>query len=118
MISKPRPVRILGAVAASATAAAGALAVIPGVPGWVAAAAAALGLILTAGITKYTEDTVTPWKDVAAKVTPSGQVVAGPAADQRTGATVEVVLPSTTLGEALADPNDDRAIWPSDPNMP
>lgn len=93
MESTSKPVRLLGAVAAAATAATGALAIIPGIPGWVAATCGALGLILTAALTKYTQDSTTPWSDVAAKVIPSGETVAGPASDIRTGATVEVKLP-------------------------
>lgn len=120
MSSPSKPVRFLAAVAAGATAATGALAVIPGVPGWVPAVVGALGLVLTAGLAKYTEDATTPWTDVVAKKTPEGDVVAGPASPIRTGATVEVKLPeeNTTLGQVLADPNDDRAVWPADPTTP
>lgn len=96
MVSESKPVRLLGAVAAGAMAATSALAVIPGVPGWVAGVCGLLGLVLTAGLAKYTSDAVTPWKDVAAKVTPAGDVVAGPAAVQTTGSLVDVVLPVAT----------------------
>lgn len=93
MQSESKPVRLLGAMAAAAVAAPSALAVIPGVPGWVAAAVGALGLLLTIALAKYTGDATTPWVDVAAKVTPAGEVVAGPAAVQKTGTPVEVVRP-------------------------
>lgn len=90
MASKSKPVRLLLALAAAAVAAPSALAVIPGVPGWVAAAVGAFGLLLTIALAKFTEDSVTPWEDVAAKVTPTGRVVAGPAAIQPTGTAVVV----------------------------
>lgn len=88
MVSESKPVRMLAAMAATAVAAPSALAVIPGVPGWVAAAVGAFGLLLTVGLAKFTEDSVTPWKDVVSKLTPSGAVVAGPASLQPTGTAV------------------------------
>lgn len=91
MQSESKPVRLLYAVSAVAVAAPSALAVIPGVPGWIAAAVGAFGLLLTVGLGRYTQDQVTPWKDVAAKVTPSGNIVAGPASDITNGRSVEVV---------------------------
>jgi hypothetical protein len=96
MASESKPVRLLGAVAAAAVAAPSALAVIPGVPSWVAAATGAVGLLLTIALAKYTGDTTTPWQDVVAKKTPDGDVVAGPASPIRTGAAVEVSLPEET----------------------
>ena len=92
MESKSKPVRLLASVAAASTALAGGLPLIPGVPTWVGAAVGLLGLCLTVGIGKYTEDSVTPWVDVAVKKTESGDMVAGPAAEQRTGAAVDVTL--------------------------
>jgi hypothetical protein len=93
MVSKSKPVRLLLAVAAGASAATGALAVIPGVPSWIPAAVGAIGLVLSVAVGKYTEDQVTPWDSVVAKKTDQGQVVAGPASEIRTGASVEVTLP-------------------------
>lgn len=93
MVSASKPVRYLGAMGAAATAAVTALAVIPGIPLWVPAAVGAVGLVMTVFVAKLTENNTTPWTDVAAKVTPAGDVIAGPASDIRTGATVEVKLP-------------------------
>jgi hypothetical protein len=93
MDSKSKPVRLLLAVAAGASTATGALAVIPGIPGWIPAMVGAIGLILSVAVGKYVEDSTTPWTDVAAKVIPTGETVAGPASNIRTGATVEVTLP-------------------------
>jgi hypothetical protein len=101
MQSQSKPVRLLLALAATAVAAPSALAVIPGVPGWIAAAVGAFGLLLTIALAKYTEDSVTPWADVAAKVTPTGRVVAGPAADQPTGSTV--VVTTDVVGTTTPD---------------
>lgn len=60
MGARPRPVRILAGVGAAATAVTGALALIPGVPGWLPPSFAVLGLGLTVFVGKYTEDQVTP----------------------------------------------------------
>lgn len=74
-VSESKPVRLLYAVSAVAVAAPSALAVIPGVPGWIAAAVGAFGLLLTIGLGRYTQDQVTPTEDVAVKRidTPEGQ---------------------------------------------
>jgi len=94
MVSKSKPIRLLLAVAAGSTALAGGLPLItPDDWDWTGPAIGLLGLVLTVAVGKYTEDNTTPWEDVAAKVTPEGEVVAGPAAVQRTGSTVEVVKP-------------------------
>lgn len=91
-------VTVFGAIAAGATALVTALALIPGVPSWVVAGVGAVAAVSTAvgGYLAKTSVTArtTPWTDVAAKVTPSGKVIAGPAATQPTGATVAVVTDS------------------------
>lgn len=92
-VSASKPVRYLGAMGAAATAAVTALAIIPGIPAWVPAVVGAFGLVATVFVSKLTENNTTPWTDVAAKVTPTGETIAGPASDIRTGATVEVKLP-------------------------
>lgn len=95
-IAEPtKAITVFGAVAAGATALVTALAVIEGVPSWVVAAVGAVAAVSTAVVGYLTKQSVTtqttPWTDVAAKVTPSGKVIAGPAAEQRTGSTVAVV---------------------------
>jgi len=92
-VSVSKPVRYLGAMGVAATAAVTALAVIPGIPVWVPAAVGAMGLVMTVFVSKLTENNTTPWTDVAAKVTLTGEVIAGPAAEQKTGTTVEVLTP-------------------------
>lgn len=91
-MTSSRPVRILAAVAAGATAATGGLAVIPGVPSWVPAVVGLVGLVLTVGLGKYTEDQVFPAQDVAASVSPTNpsQFIAGPASPVTTGRAVDV----------------------------
>lgn len=95
-ISEPASlVSVFGALAAGATAAVTALAVIDGVPKWLTAAVGVVAAISTAVFGFLTKQSVTarttPWTDVAAKVTPTGKVIAGPAAEQPTGTTVAVV---------------------------
>jgi hypothetical protein len=84
MQSTSKPVEILGWISAASTALVGALALIDGVPSWVVAVVAAIGVVATKLLSYATTKQVTPWKDVVAKVTPQGQVVAGPAADANT----------------------------------
>lgn len=94
-VSETKPVRALAGVGAALLALVSGLAVIPGVPGWVPATVGAAGLAITAFLGKYTEDKTTPWQDVAAKTTPTGKVIAGPAATQPTGTTVAVITDTT-----------------------
>lgn len=84
MVSKSKPVEILGWVSAGATALTGALALIDGVPTWVVAVVAAVGVVATKLLSYATTKQVTPWEDVVAKATNDGRVVAGPAANQVT----------------------------------
>lgn len=93
-VSESKPVRLLGAIGAAATAAVTALAVIPGVPAWIPAAVGVVGLVLTVFVGKYTENRTVPWEDVAAKVTPTGRLISGPADEHHpTGASVALVTP-------------------------
>lgn len=90
--AESKPVRVLAAVGAASTAVVGGLAAIPGVPGWVPAVVAVLGLGLTVGVGRFTEARTTPWEEVAARtsgVNP-GEFVAGPASPVKTGAVVDV----------------------------
>lgn len=107
-VSESKPVRVLYAVSAVAVAAPSALAVIPGVPGWIAATVGACGLLLTIGLGRYTQDQVTPTENVAARQLPSGKVIAGPAAEQRDGTAVVVKqdLSRGAEGAAFGEPFD------------
>lgn len=91
-----RLVTIFGATAAGATALVTALALIPGVPAWVFGALGAVAAVSTAVGGYLTKQSVTerttPWQDVAAKVTPHGRIVSGPADPHHpTGSAVAVV---------------------------
>lgn len=100
-VSESKPVRVLAAIAAGASAAAGGLPLIPGVPTWVGAAVGLLGVVLAVAVGKYTEGQVTPTENVAAQVLPSGKVVAGDGSqDIPTGSPV-TVEPSTPGGYAV-----------------
>jgi hypothetical protein len=80
MVSKSKPVRALGAVAAvSVVLAAGLPQLTPEKFDWIGAAVGLLGLCATAAVTYYTQTQVTPAEDVLAKMTPAGKEVAGPA---------------------------------------
>lgn len=89
--SQSKPVLVLTALAAVCTVIVGALSTINGLPTWVVPAVAVVGVVATTIGGVLTKGQVTPWKDVAAKVTPLGVTVAGPAADVRTGSAVDVV---------------------------
>lgn len=84
MASTSKPVEVLGWVASAATALVGALALIEGVPSWLVGVVAAIGIVATKLLSYATTKQVTPWEDVVSKVTPGGNVVAGPAAQQVT----------------------------------
>lgn len=106
-----KPVRVLGAVGAGCLAVTGALAVIPGIPGWVPGVFVVVGLGLTAAVTSLTEGKTTPYVEVAAKVNPEapGELIAGPAARKAAGVApgyvVEVYSP-TSPPERAVEPGD------------
>jgi hypothetical protein len=82
MVSKSKPVRMLAAVAAGSTALAGGLPLLtPDKFDWIGPSLGLLGLVITAAMAVYTEQSVTPWAEVAVKATPTGKLVAGPAAE-------------------------------------
>ena len=120
-VSTAMPTRIitwLGIIAGVATALVTALATIDGVPTQVTAVVGAVAAIATAVFGVLTKQAVTaqttPWVDVAAKVTPSGKMIAGPAADQKTGSTVavtqDVTLPSFEPGPSVYGDGEDGPI--------
>lgn len=89
--SKSKPVRLLASVAAGSTVLAGGLPLLtPAQYDWIGPAAGLLGLVITAGLAVYTEQSVTPNDAVAARALPSGDVVAGDASPVKTGAPVDV----------------------------
>ena len=100
-VSDAQPTRWItafGAGAAVCTALVTALATIDGVPGAVVASVGALAAVLTALVGYLTKQSVTaqttPWADVAAKVTPTGKTISGPADELHpTGAEVALVTP-------------------------
>lgn len=94
-VSEPKPVRVLASAGAALLAVVSGLSVIPGIPAWVPPTVGVLGLGLTAYMGRYTEARTTPWENVAAKTTPTGKVIAGPAATQPTGTTVAMITDAT-----------------------
>lgn len=91
MESKSRPVRALASVAAATVVLASGLPPLTPDPlDWIGPAVGLVGLVITAGLVPWTERRTVPWENVAAKVTESGKVVAGPAAEQPNGTTVTV----------------------------
>lgn len=115
MTSKSKPVRLLFAVAGSATILAGGLPLLtPDRFDWIGPAVGLLGLVISGGVTIYTEQSVTPWEDVAVKATPTGKLVAGPAAEnlpngagvQVTGVSGQIVPGSATIATGRPVSND------------
>lgn len=103
-VSTPNPVLIMAAVLTTYQAFVGGLAALevldPKLVGVLVLAGAAVGL----GWGVYTRGQVTPWSVVVAKATPQGNVIAGPAAMQDTGASVVVTDAGT--GDVVAPPAD------------
>jgi hypothetical protein len=94
-VSKSRPVRLLFAVAAGATVISTGLPVItPDQYDWIGAAVGLVALVITAGVTSYTEGRTVPFENVAARKVDdgplAGQTVAGPAAPQPNNTPVDV----------------------------
>lgn len=96
-VSKSKPVRLLAAVAAgSITLGSGLPLITPDQYDWIGPAAGLLGLVITAGLAKFTEDKVTPNENVGARLLPSGDMVAGDAAPIRNGVAVDVTEATPT----------------------
>lgn len=96
-VSRSKPVRILFAVAAGATIISTGLPVItPDQYDWVGAAVGLVALVITAGVTAYTEGQTVPFENVAARKVDegplAGQIVAGPAATQPNNTPVDVTV--------------------------
>jgi hypothetical protein len=112
MVSKSKPVRLLFAVAGSATILAGGLPLLtPDRFDWIGPAIGLFGLVISGGVTIYTEQNTTPWDEVAVKATPTGKLVAGPAAENLpNGAGVQVrgvggqLVPGSATIAAGTDP--------------
>lgn len=107
-VSESKPVRALGAVAAGAAVLAGGLPVLtPDEYDWIGAAVGLAGLVLVAGVTKWTENRVTPTENVEATVhvTESGRrmISAGEGSEIPTGAPV-TVEPTTAFGAPFDTP--------------
>lgn len=106
-ISASKPVLFLALIASGGSVATGVLAAVPEVPRWVLIVLALSTALGTTWGGILTGKRTVPWEDVAAKLTPAGRVIAGPAADQPTGARVTVVTdtpvpPATTWQEGDA----------------
>jgi hypothetical protein len=100
--SETRPVLIMSSVLAGAGVFVSGTAFIDSVPRWVAGLAALVVSAVAVGWGRYTEGQVVPYEAVAARELPSGTVVAGPAAEQKTGAQVAVISSRAAAGEDLA----------------
>lgn len=101
MVSESKPVRVLGTVLAVLVALQGYVSTIDAVPTWAKLVLGGAILLTTVGLARWTQSQVTPWEAVAAKVTPDGQIVSGPADPGRpNGAAVSVV----------ADPSGGHAV--------
>jgi hypothetical protein len=95
-VSKPNPVLIMAAVIAAANVIVAGLAGLDIVSDQALAIFNVVVAALTVAYGMLTRGKVAPWADVAAKATPSGGLVAGPAANQVTG--TPVVVETTTPG--------------------
>jgi hypothetical protein len=81
-VSTSKPVRALASVAAGTVVLSTGLPILtPDRFDWIGGAVGLLGLVITAGLAKWTEGQTTPWADVSSKVDPAtGTQYAGPAA--------------------------------------
>jgi hypothetical protein len=99
-VSASKPVRVLGTVLAVLVAVQGYLATIDGIPDWVKLVIGGVTVVLTVGLSKWTENKTVPYENVAARyIDQTGEIVAGPASDQRipNGTVVSVTTPEPQL---------------------
>jgi hypothetical protein len=101
--SQSRPVRILFAVTAGAAVLAGGLPQLtPEKYDWIGAAIGLGGLAIAAGVTRWTENRVTPTENVAARILPPTTpgapplIVAGEGSAIKTGEPVDVTVAAPT----------------------
>lgn len=88
--SQSKPVEVLGWIAAGSTAVVGGLALVDGVPRWVVAVVAAVGVVATKMLSYATTKQTVPVETVVAQRNDeTGDIVAGPAAIVETGRVVE-----------------------------
>ena len=97
-VSKSKPVRLLGTVLAVLIAASAYMATLDAVPDWVKLAVGGLVVIITAGLTSWTQGQTVPFANVAARyVDETGQLIAGPAAKPSAGVATGDAVRVTTL---------------------
>lgn len=96
--SKSKPVLVTFSILAGAQVLTGGAALADAIPKNVVGLLVLTTAAVQAGMTFYVQGQVTPWADVVSKVTPEGDVIAGPAADQATGTIVP--RPEPDAGEA------------------
>jgi len=90
MQNESKPVRLLYSVVAALGTLVTVLTAVEAVPRWVIIVVAGLGAVLTAGLGRYTEKKTVPLANTKAiYIDSTGQTVAGPAADLKTGTVVE-----------------------------
>lgn len=81
-VSSSKPVRILGTGLAILVGIQGYISTIEGIPDWVKLLIGGVIIVLTIGLSKWTENQTVPYTNVAARyIDQTGQTVAGPAAE-------------------------------------
>lgn len=103
-VSKPNPVLIMAAIIAALQVILGGSALADFIDPKLIGLFNLILAAVTVGYGVVTRGQVTPWVDVAAKATPNGGIVAGPAANQTTG--TPVVITDTLTGNVVAPPPD------------
>lgn len=90
MQNESKPVRLLYSIVAALGTAVTVLAAVPEIPRWVIIVVAGLTAILTAGLGRFTETKTVPLANAKSiYIDSTGETVAGPAADLKTGTVVE-----------------------------
>lgn len=90
MQNESKPVRLLYSIVAALGTAVTVLAAVEGVPRWIVIVVAGVATILTAGLGRFTETKTVPLANTKSiYIDSTGQTVAGPAAELKTGTVVE-----------------------------
>jgi len=105
-VSKSKPVLYLGTVLAVLVAVQGYIATIDGIPDWVKLVIGGVIVVLTVGLSKFTELLTVPYKNVVARVVDdpksdvAGSAIAGPAAKNTAGVATGDLVQVTALPPA------------------
>jgi hypothetical protein len=101
-VSESKPIRLLGTVLSILVAGSAYIATINQIPDWVKLLVGGLVVLITAGMARWAQGRTVPYENVKSRyIDETGETVAGPAAEVKTGTVVAEPVPI----EYTADPS-------------